>query len=266
MKKSSNAKPIKLYWSSKLKNGRKNFGDWLSVSLVRQLSGRDVIHAKPNNCDLVAIGSILQKVRSRPWSRKIHIWGTGFINQTAPVNAKHFYHAVRGRKTAALIKGANISTFGDPGLLAECLLPDYKKIPKTCGIGVVPHYKDRNNPEVAKFAEKIPNTRILEVLSEPGEFLKAAAGCEFILSSSLHGLVIADAFEIPNAWIELSDAVRGNRFKFHDYYSAFGIINIDPLSLDNLKLRDIEAIAESYGLPGLEEIKAGLLKSFPFPG
>lgn len=258
-------KPIKLYWSSRLKNGRKNFGDWLSVSLVRELSGRDVIHARANSCDMVAIGSLLQRVKHRWWSRKIHIWGTGFIGLQRPVGEIHFYHAVRGKRSASLIKEADIDTLGDPGLLAGRLLPNHADFPKTSHIGIVPHYKDRDNPEVAKFAARMPNTRVLEVLSEPEDFLKAAAGCEFILSSSLHGLVIADAFEIPNAWIELSTAVRGSRFKFFDYYSVFGITDPKPLQLELLGKDNIDQIIAGYGLPELKDIQARLAASFPFP-
>ncbi len=40
-----------------------------------------------------------------------------------------------------------------------------------------------------------------------------------MVSSSLHGLVFAEAFDIPNLWIELSDKVIGNGFEFHDWFS-----------------------------------------------
>ena len=46
------------------------------------------------------------------------------------------------------------------------------------------------------------------------------AKCEHILSSSLHGLVVADALGIPNGWIKLSDRVVGDGFKFKDYGTA----------------------------------------------
>lgn len=55
----------------------------------------------------------------------------------------------------------------------------------------------------------------------PISVLHDIARCEYILSSSLHGLVVADALGIPNAWILLSDKVHGNGFKFRDYHSAF---------------------------------------------
>jgi pyruvyltransferase len=44
--------------------------------------------------------------------------------------------------------------------------------------------------------------------------------CKIVLSSSLHGLVLADSFQIPNKRIVLSNNIIGGDFKFKDYYSG----------------------------------------------
>lgn len=258
-------KPLKLYWSSSLKQGRKNFGDWLSPCLVRELSGREVVHTPPNGCDLVAIGSLLQRVKHHWWNRRLHIWGTGFIAAGPQVTAYHEYHALRGQSSAAMIRGLPRPSLGDPGLLAACLLPDHASLPKRHALGLVPHYKDQRHPAVQRLQELIPQARLIDVLAEPLEVLRAIAGCEFILSSSLHGLIVADAFGLPNAWFEFSSAVRGARFKFRDYYSAFGIMEPQPLTLENFDPADIEWLAASYRREALAELQRGLLSSFPFP-
>ena len=255
--------PLKLYWSSGLKNGRKNFGDWLSPLLVEALSGREVIHAPPNRCDMTAAGSILQRVKHHWWNRPIHVWGSGFIEPGPSLRARHHYHAVRGKETAALIPGANIQALGDPGLLVERLLPSFGSVPKRTSLGLIPHYKDQLDPAVAEFMRRMPEARILNILGEPEDFLRDLATCQFVLSSSLHGLIAADAFRIPNAWIELSDKVRGARFKFRDYYSVFGL-TASPLQLPTITHDRIEELAAQYTRPGLRDIQQKLEAAFPF--
>jgi len=51
--------------------------------------------------------------------------------------------------------------------------------------------------------------------------LREASKCERIMSSSLHGIILADALGIENQW-EYSERVFGKGFKFRDYASALG--------------------------------------------
>lgn len=256
-------KPIKLFWRARFVMGRRNFGDWISPELCRLLSGREVHYARPNRADLVAVGSILHRVPTHFWSRRISVWGTGFMETCRPARAIHHYHAVRGWRTAELL-GVQGVAFGDPGLLVNLLLPGYAEATKRWELGLVPHHVDQAHPSVKAFLQNQPHVRLLDILGGTQEFLKDLAGCRFVLSSSLHGLVAADAFGIPNAWIKISDDVIGSGFKFHDYYSAFGNIRVVPLSLDKLNTTLIDQIAADYQRPGLNQIKSALMESFPF--
>jgi pyruvyltransferase len=257
------AETLKLHWSS----GKPNFGDWLSPALVKLLSGRPVEHATPGRCDLIAVGSILHRLGHHWFNRRVHVWGTGFIEERRPISSRHYYHAVRGWLTARQLRGVEIPCVGDPGLLADRLLPDHKMIPKRHRLGLVPHYKDHADPRIAALAAQVPGTVVLDVLVDPVEFLRRAAACEFILSSSLHGLIVADSMSIPNAWMSLSDSVRGAGFKFADYYSVFGIQDPKPVDLrGGLSESLLSEWARASQRPRLEEIKGQLAASFPFPG
>jgi pyruvyltransferase len=70
-----------------------------------------------------------------------------------------------------------------------------------------------------------------------------------ILSSSLHGLICADAYGIPNAWIWLSEKLRGGDFKFRDY--RLSIKAGEPMPIDISKkptLEDALAAVEFHPL------------------
>jgi len=254
--------PLKLHWAS----SKKNFGDWLSPALCANLSGREIVHAQPEHCELLAIGSILGRLGHGWFSHKTTVWGSGFIADQSPVSSKHRYCAVRGHRTAALLKGASVGAFGDPGLLCDRLVPDHTTIPKEHPIAIIPHYKDREHPAVKAFLTAHPGTIMLDVFTEPVELLRKVAQCEFVLSSSLHGLVVSDAFRIPNVWVEISGPLRGDRFKFGDYYSVFGMHDPQPLNLQaGVSHEKLAEAKYRYERHGLEEIQKGLLASFPFP-
>ncbi len=256
------SRPLRLYWSSSLKGGRRNFGDWLSPALVELLSGRPVVHAPPARCDLIAVGSVLQKLREHWWNRRVHVWGSGFIEPVRPNESKHQYHALRGRLSAACITNSGGAVLGDPGLLSDMLVSD--RPAKRFKVGIVPHYKDQNLPDVREFLSRNLEAVLVDVLGGVQEFIRQVAQCEVVLSSSLHGLIVADSLGVPNAWVRLSDQVRGSGFKYRDYYSVFGIEPPEFALGPQTSMDAVLAIAQTYARPGLAQIKQTLIESFPF--
>ena len=255
--------PLKLYWSSGLKNGKKNFGDWLSPMLCEAVSGRKIEYAKLQCCDLVAVGSILQRLKNHFWTHRVHVWGSGLIEKHSPFRTPHYIHAVRGKLTAATLRNQKIEALGDPGLLSAILLPN-QTIEKKFRVGVVPHYVDQQDPAIVEFLKQ-PGTTFIDIFSETIDFLEQVARCEIILSSSLHGLIIADALQVPNAWLKLSQRVRGNDYKFADYYSVFELENIKPYPFSSATTtKELATLYQTYSRPGLEQVKQHLLEAFPF--
>ena len=59
-----------------------------------------------------------------------------------------------------------------------------------------------------------------EMISEIEEFVNDVCRCEKIYSSSLHGIVCANAYGIPVERIKLGDKMIGGDFKFNDYQSV----------------------------------------------
>ncbi|QBG46592.1 polysaccharide pyruvyl transferase family protein [Verrucomicrobia bacterium S94] len=256
-------KTLRLYWS----RSKPNFGDCLSPIICEMEAGCRMVYAKKNRCDLVAVGSLLDRFHEHVFHRKIHVWGTGFIEEQASRKARFHYHALRGKSSASLLKGCDVQIFGDPGLLADRIWPELKVRPKKYRVGVIPHYEDRSLPRLKEFVNAIPGAKVIDVFDEVRGVLRMIAECEFIYSSSLHGLIVADAFGVPNAWVKLSDRVRGDDFKFIDYYSAFGWEReqVNPVDLlSGVESKYIESLMQRYSRTGIEMLKDNLSAAFPF--
>lgn len=252
-------KPLALYWSS----SKPNFGDALSPLICARVSGREVVWAPPGRCDVVALGSLMQRFKEHWWTRRVHVWGTGYIAQPAAHASRHHYHAVRGRLTQAAISGLKQEVaLGDPGLLAHLLVEDSPTPPKRCRVLVIPHYKDKGHAALADLAARVPGVDVADIFAPVATTLEQIRAAEVVLSSAMHGLIAADSLGVPNAWLKLSDAVRGGDFKFNDYYSVFGLA-ATPLTLSESLLRDPSAVAGAYLRPGLADIQERLMRSFP---
>ncbi len=52
--------------------------------------------------------------------------------------------------------------------------------------------------------------------------IEKIASCERIASTSLHGLIVADAFHIPNLWISKDAQEKRISWKFIDYFLSVG--------------------------------------------
>jgi len=173
----------------------------------------------------MCVGSILQWADSQST-----VWGPGFLTAKSRLAVEpHKICAVRGPLTRNMVLKQGLDcpeVYGDPALLMPRFYrPDAQK---KFRLGVIPHYVDQKHPWVQR-ARKQKGVRVINILGGITQVVDAVVSCEAIVSSSLHGLVIADAYGIPNAWIRLSDKVIGQGFKFRDYYAAQGVPDVQPL-------------------------------------
>jgi len=113
-------------------------------------------------------------------------------------------------------------------------------------------------------ANELPKSHIINVFDPVEEVIKQIQKCDYILSSSMHGLIVADSFLIPNSRLLLSKGIISD-FKFDDYYSAFGIKQPDPLTPENIidKKVLIKIDEGDYQRKKINQIKESILKSFP---
>ena len=62
--------------------------------------------------------------------------------------------------------------------------------------------------------------RIVDVSESPRRVAEAISSCAAVVSSSLHGVIVADSFAIPAAWTTFQPALEGGDFKFRDHDAA----------------------------------------------
>lgn len=257
--------PMRAYWAAG-EDPKGNFGDQLTPVLIKEIFSDNIRYSGIGASDLMAVGSILEGAEKLSQYTKPIIWGSGFIEDGpnwsgTPAIVK----AVRGKLSLKRIEhmsqGKEIA-LGDPGILFPLIYPDYKNLNKIYKISVIPHFADKNIPVVQKIsADK--NIHIIDVLDSPKNVARQICQSEVVFSSSLHGLIFSDAFNVPNKWTPLGkDTVTGGDYKFRDYYSAYGV-EPSPLELVDA-IKNAENIKKEWRTPGnIEYLQKGLIEAFP---
>jgi pyruvyltransferase len=218
-------KVIDLFWQRK--DG--NFGDELSPYIVQKLSGKKVKFfntPSPTKVGYMAVGSILHHLGiGMKWCE---VWGSGLMSQNNKLTHPKKIHAVRGPLTRKFLMEQGIECpdiYGDPALLLPRLFNP--KVKKKYRVGIVPHFVDQKDAWVE--LQSLKGEVLLINVYEPVEkVITDILSCQAILSSSLHGLIVADAYRIPSLWIRLSDKVKGGGFKFRDYLLSIGVDPYEP--------------------------------------
>ena len=256
-------RPIRTFWWEHRDPTIRNFGDALNLPLLHRLTGRRIEWTPIDRCDLVAIGSILELVFEAQRTTPIHIWGSGFVREgDRESGAAVHVGALRGPLSAARLAPEG-TTLGDPGLLCDFLLD--RRPGTRFGLGVIPHYVDLDDSLVEAYRAEPGDHTVISPLLPPHEFVARVAQCETVVASCLHGMITADALGIPNAWTELSDRVVGSGYKFRDYLANYGITEVVPVSLPppSRSASFAESIGNQWQRPGIDDIRSGLLASFP---
>ena len=203
-----------------------NIGDDINAVLFQELSGKKVLNIDEffhnRMVNIMGIGSIIE------WksTNESIVWGSGimdsnvcFPRERRPLKVV----AVRGRLTKQLLVNNGIScpdVFGDPALLLPYL---YKPvIEQNDIIGIIPHYVDLRDPILIELLNINKRIRLIDIqhYKDWKEIINQICSFRYILSSSLHGLILSDAYGIPNLWVKFSEKIVGDGFKYLDYFSA----------------------------------------------
>lgn len=232
---------IKAFWYSKPHLAGENlinFGDELSHILLSKISGQKIKWINPKKQliyeryltkHVLAIGSILHF-----GAKNSLVWGSGLIEKKSKAS-NCTYYAVRGEHTRKELLNRGFSVppvFGDPALLT----PKYFTFPNTLNkykVGIIPHYVEfdqiNNFFKQQNFSSEF---KMIDLRNPINQVLQEINECEFIISSSLHGVIVPQAYNIPTLRISFTNKIVGDGIKYADYFASVGISNYEPKFLN----------------------------------
>lgn len=185
------------------RNSSSQFGSPLCISLIERMVGEPIIAYQTETYmkKLLAFGSILTMAKDGDV-----IWGTGIngIDLDLYKFSTLDIRAILGPLSREFIQEQlNIpcpEVYGDPRLLLPYFFPEFvkKENPSQEYIIIPPH------------AERDPWDEIIEKILDS----------KFVISSSLHGIVVAESFGIPARLLRSDD--EESLFKYQDYYLGTG--------------------------------------------
>jgi hypothetical protein len=261
-----------------------NAGDVINPIIVRDLFGLTPIRMPYGAAKLVAIGShlvgiyssnrFISNVQRKFYSiflPKMYIWGSGFLSIPSPNRSLYrkniVFTCLRGELSKKIVeddlgKVLDIPT-ADPGLLVSRLL---KFKPKSrYNVGIIPHFREKDHNLFQKMLNEYDNSVMIDLEQPPYDVLNLIASCSYIISSSLHGLIFADSFGIPNIHVVVSNKLAGDGFKFEDYYSSYGLAH-RVIDVNSQPLPTVQEIADGYQISSTMVNRKidELIASFPF--
>ena len=253
----------------------KNFGDGVNKLFWRYITNREIVSDR-NEQHYITTGSIMCLVNNNSI-----IFGTGFISKDADIGGENFRSksnkkyaiprdiiTVRGPLSRAKMLNFNIKcpeNYGDPLILMPCIYNKCLTI-KNNIVGIIPHYIDKKNKNSEILKKNLENSGYtvifidIEIGNNYEKLINNINSCKYIISSSLHGVIMGIIYKKQTIFVEFSDNVVGNTFKFQDFFQSININykNINKYTTDILN--NIIKVDYSY----LKKIGTILISLIPF--
>ena len=235
-----------------------NVGDVLSPVIVSYMRDRLGLTDRPANplrrIHLMALGSLIgmRRFDAVIWGSGIHCRDTA-ENVVRRRNIVHYdVRIVRGPVTADILKKAGYrvpDVCGDPAVLMP-LIYESPVREKRYPVSVIPH--------VGTPADILPpDVHVIRTETEDYRtFIDKIAASEKVISSSLHGIILAETYGVPAVFC--AEGMENEKMKFSDWYAATG--RSEYRCAGTFK----EALAaEPMSLPDLAGMRENLIRTFP---
>ena len=245
-----------------------NFGDELGPEIVERCIRRHATTApEPSRCDTTrriahlerkffSVGSVVGLAKAGDI-----VWGSGINGKSSSLRCdfRHIdFRAVRGPLSRELILqygGECPTTFGDPALLVPSLFPELRQRTTDDTRSTVTFIANLNDealvsrrpPQGKVNFETVPTHTPWKIVVE------RIVASRFVVSSSLHGIILADAFGVPcRPYQSLFEPL----FKFEDYFLATGRSDVKFA-------RSLDEAIDLGPIPTMDYDPTPLLDAFP---
>lgn len=232
----------------------RNWGDELNWFLLKRLTtlpiepAAEINAVKSDEIQLLFIGSGADFCN---FGENSVVWGSGSLREGRKIKSRpHKICAVRGPLTRAKFLEAGIAcpeVYGDPALLLPRVYQP--NVGKRYKMGIAVHFREWHLPHVEEFRKEHPEILFID-MGDYGKWTEIPdkiCSCEALASSSLHALIVADAYQVPNVLIKFSDLVKGGTWKFRDYFAGVSRKFEEPLDFTrSISLGAINASVANY--------------------
>ncbi|UHS61065.1 polysaccharide pyruvyl transferase family protein [Agrobacterium vaccinii] len=253
-----------------------NFGDNLMHFMLPELFNVQVRYVHHSKADLIGVGSIIDSYwrrrrnghakfwQKRPW-RTLSVWGSGFMSSHSidlwPQKLR--YHAVRGPLSAARVPDGDKIALGDPAIL----LPKIWVGPtvKEREVLVIPHFASYESFS-SHYQNQLPkHWKIVDLRSDPKHVCEQIAASEFVITSSLHGLIVADAYGVPSCRVNPIKEIKGDGFKYRDYEQQRGQRLAGPFDFEQILRGPLDFSSDEFRpIVPSDEVVESLISAFPY--
>lgn len=251
---------------------RPNFGDVIGPWLASRITGHQPVNGRGRFLAVpptAMVGSILSLLEQDGTT----VWGSGLMSPLTPESTERLSSltginvlAVRGKLTReelTLKLGWHVpEVYGDPALLLPRFLSKQEEPVSKGKTAIVPHFMH------AGYFDNLNSNAFHVVDVEQGmeEVVQQIAGADACISTSLHGVIIAQAYGVPWTWLRISDhPLGGGTFKFDDFFSTLDRDRVRALVVKKAEIARVDwaSVAAASTLPDLLISLDKLLDSFP---
>jgi pyruvyltransferase len=243
-----------------------NHGDELNAVVLPELLGRPVRWAPLGREDVIGIGSVLVPYLEQGGRGLILGSGDGSatITPERAADVRDRVLAVRGPLVRQAMGLPGDTPLGDPGLAVRGIAGASGT---RRGRLVIPHFAVFQDAEHRRALAALRNTgyRVMSPTTSPRAMIAAIRDAEFVVGSSLHGVILSHALGTPTTHISFDghvDVMPGHKFRDHNETVGAGHRYVPWHTLLDPTLAaaiDTDAVAEAAAIsPRIDAIVDGL--------